>query len=564
MKPTFYRFQPGRAGLRLLPARPHPLGLRFSSPCPRFLRLLPLCLLLCLLLSACGASADQASDVSHAENVGKAESSGQSENRTATAFESSIGTPDTQEDPQLREREEQARQLVASMRDGDFDTVAALFNEQMAAALTAEALKEGWEAAARPLGAYIGHISATGQPLENGCSVAVLEKYEGNGILVLASFDDAGLLQGLWITYQDVSDMEIVNPQDSTEPDAPADAESSDSAGGADSLEGGAASALPIHVREEEITVQGRPDYPLLGTLTLPEDVQNPPVVILVHGSGSSDRNETINGNVPFRDIAWGLAEQGIASIRYDKRYYTYPQAAAEPDALTIEAEVMQDVDAAIALATGDARLDSRRVYVLGHSLGGMLTPAIAEAHPDLAGIISMAGSLRPLWDIVYDQNQEAAQAARPSLSEEENRTLDQQLALVEADRDTLRQLSADEQLADLSRLPEGLSPDTLLLGIPLSYWSSLERFAGLNFIEHVSMPILILQGDADFQVYPEEDYLLWQTALAGRENAVFHLYAGLNHMMMPTQGRRDLSEYAVKNTVSEEVIADIADFVLH
>ena len=48
------------------------------------------------------------------------------------------------------------------------------------------------------------------------------------------------------------------------------------------------------------------------------------------------------------------------------------------------------------------------------------------------------------------------------------------------------------------------------------------------------------------------------------RENAVFHLYAGLNHMMMPTQGRRDLSEYAVKNTVSEEVIADIADFVLH
>ena len=223
----------------------------------------------------------------------------------------------------------------------------------------------------------------------------------------------------------------------------------------------------------------------------------------------------------------------------------------------------MQDVDAAIALAMNDPRLDSRRVYVLGHSLGGMLAPAIADAHPDLAGIVSMAGSLRPLWDIVYDQNQEAAQAVRPSLSEEESRQLDKQLALVEADRDTLRQLSENGQLADLSLLPQDISPDAVFFGIPLSYWSSLERFCGARLLEHISMPILILQGDADFQVYPDTDYTLWQSALAGRENVVFHLYAGLNHLMMPTQGRRDLSEYAVKNTVSEEVIADIADFIL-
>ena len=84
-----------------------------------------------------------------------------------------------------------------------------------------------------------------------------------------------------------------------------------------------------------------------------------------------------------------------------------------------------------------------------------------------------------------------------------------------------------------------------------------------MDVLEQISMPILILQGDADFQVYPDRDYPLWLTALEGRENAVFHLYAGLNHMMMPTQGRRDLSEYAVRNTVSEEVIADIVRFIL-
>lgn len=498
--------------------------------CLRRLYLPSLCLLLCILISACGRSADGASQ---AENAGQTEDAGQAENPTDAG--DGDGAPVAS---QFTEQEAQARQLVASMRDGDFDAVTALFNEQMAAMLTAEALKEGWDAAVEPLGAYVGHISAAGQALENGCVVLVLEKYEGNGILVQVTFDDAGLLQGLWITYQDVSGMETADLE-------------------------GAAPALPAHVLEEEITVQGHPDYPLSGTLTLPEGVSQPPVVILVHGSGSSDRNETVSGNTPFRDIAWGLAEQGVASIRYDKRYYTYPRAAAEPGALTIESEVMQDVDAAIALAMADTRLDSRRVYVLGHSLGGMLAPAIAHAHPDLAGVISMAGSLRPLWEIVYDQNQEAAQAARPSLSEEENRTLDEQLARVEADRDTLEQLAADGRLSDLSRLPEDLSLDTVLLGIPLSYWSSLERFSGMDVLEQISMPILILQGDADFQVYPDKDYPLWLTALEGRENAVFHLYAGLNHMMMPTQGRRDLSEYAVRNTVSEEVIADIVRFIL-
>ncbi|MCI8564877.1 MAG: alpha/beta fold hydrolase [Lachnospiraceae bacterium] len=538
-----------RPALSPVPAHPRPL-----YPRPRLLILALWCLLLCFLLIACGRSADDPSQAARTESVGEAEG------QTAADRQ---GTGDVSADLQLAAWEEQARQLVASMRAGDFDTVAALFNEQMAAALTAETLKEGWDATIEPLGAYVGPISATAQALENGGSVAVLEKYEGNGILVQVSFDGDGRLQGLWITYQDVSGMEVAVPESDARPETAAGTEALTPSAASETVGDSAAPALPAHVTEEEILVCGHPDYPLAGTLTLPEGGEPPAVVIFVHGSGSSDRNESINGNAPFRDIAWGLAERGIASIRYDKRYYTYPQAAADQDALTIEAEVMQDVDAAIALAMNDPRLDSRRVYVLGHSLGGMLAPAIADAHPDLAGIVSMAGSLRPLWDIVYDQNQEAAQAVRPSLSEEESRQLDKQLALVEADRDTLRQLSENGQLADLSLLPQDISPDAVFFGIPLSYWSSLERFCGARLLEHISMPILILQGDADFQVYPDTDYTLWQSALAGRENVVFHLYAGLNHLMMPTQGRRDLSEYAVKNTVSEEVIADIADFIL-
>lgn len=499
-----------------------------------------LCLLLLLTLSAC--SGPNAASSTAADTAGAGSEPGKRSEESASQMDAA--SPTETPDAHTAVLEEQAAQVVASMRTGDFASVVSLFNDELAAVLTADALQAGWDQTIEPLGAYIGHISATGEMIEDSCAVTVLEKYEGNGILVRVSFDSNDRLQGLWITYQDVSDLEVADPSSAFQEDAVP------------------VPAVPENVTEEEILVSGNPDYPLPGILTLPDGVERPPVVILVHGSGSSDRNETLNGNAPFRDIAWGLAEQGIASIRYDKRYYVYPQAAADPSAVTIEAEVLEDVDAAIALAANDPRLDSGRIYVLGHSLGGMLTPVIADAHPELAGIISMAGSLRPLWDIVYDQNSEAAAAARPSLSEEESRLLDSQLAQVEADVQTLRQLADDGQLADPALWPDSFTDGTLLLGILLSYWSSLERTAGAHYIDNVTMPILILQGDADFQVYPDKDYSLWQSTLAGRDNAVFHLYNGLNHMMMPTQGRRDITEYAVKNTVSGEVIADIADFI--
>lgn len=454
---------------------------------------------------------------------------------SVTAAEASQPSPanDTRKDA----LETKAMEMVTAMQNGDFATVAEQFNEDMAAVLTADALQSGWDSALAPLGSYVGHISIEIQSQDQGAFLAViLEKYENNGIQVQISFDSSDRIQGLFITYRDVSGMEPSIP--------PEEAASADG------------------FTEEPVTVTADPTYPLSGILTLPDDTVNPPVVILVHGSGSSDRNETIYGNTPFQDIAHGLAGMGVATLRYDKRYYVYPEAAADPSSITIEAEVLDDVDAAISLVMNDPRLDHSRVYVLGHSLGGMLTPSIAASHPELAGMISMAGSLRPLWEISYDQNQEAAAALRDTLSEADRLLLDAQLATVESDVAALRELWDSGQLADPSSLPDSIEKDAVRLGIPVTYWCSLARNAGTRFLDNITMPILILQGGADFQVYPDRDYVLWQKALSGRDNVEFHLYDGLNHLMMTTQGKRDISEYAVKNTVSEEVIADIAAFV--
>lgn len=412
--------------------------------------------------------------------------------------------------------EAKAEALVENMLEGNFEDARVDFSDDVLAVLTEDVLKEGWVTTVEPLGSYVGHVSTDHRLEGKYCIINVLSQFEGNGVLVTATFDANGKIAGLRTTYQEIGNLET-----------------------------------KAALNEIEITITGDVNYPLAGILTMPDNVDKPPVVILVHGSGASDMDETISGNTPFRDIAYGLAERGIASIRYHKRFYSYPQAASElGNSISLEQEVLEDVYAAIELAKTDNRIDTEGIYLLGHSLGGSLAPAIAHKHPELAGIISMAGTLRPLYEVSYDQVQEAAEAMRPTLSDTDKSLLEEQLKQIEGDVEMLR------------NIPATISEDTRLLDLPVNYWRSLGQYNGLNYIDRIAMPILVLQGEADFQVYHDVDFTLWQEKLTGRENAVLRLYPGLNHLMMPTQNKRDLSEYVVKSKVSEEVIDDIAVFI--
>ncbi len=416
----------------------------------------------------------------------------------------------------------EAEEVFDALLAGDFAAIAERFDENMAAVLDADGLEQSWSAVAPMLGDYLGRGEAELNE-QDGYTVAVLEaRFANSNLKVQIAYDSDGSIGGM--------QMQPVAPETT------------------DSVEETGAWT------EVELTVEADPAYPLGATLCLPEggDAALPPVVVLVQGSGSSDRNETILQNAPFRDIAHGLAELGVATLRYDKRTFIYPECAGDTGLdIDIRGEMLDDVNAAIALMRTDGRVDGSCIFVLGHSLGGMMVPAIAAENPDLAGAISMAGSLRRLWEIVYDQNQEAIAAYDAvELPEAQRAALDAQVAQIEADMATFRGGI------------DGLSDDATLLGVPARYWKSLEQYAGDHFIDQIDLPLLILQGDADFQVYADVDYPLWQQTLEGRENVTFCLYEGLNHLMMPTQGLRDTTEYVTPSHVREDVIADIAAFV--
>ena len=406
-----------------------------------------------------------------------------------------------------------AEAVVENMLADDFEAATAGFNNEMAELLPASELEASWDTVVAPLGEYQEHYQTSGEAQNNYYIVQVISRFELNSVVTSVTFDASGNVAGLWMNYY--------------------------------TIESG-----PIETDEFKEISLAVGEYQLPGILTVPTGGENPPVVLLVSGSGATDMNGTIGaaGNTVLRDIAHGLANHGIATLRYDDRYYAHPELANDEGAMTIEAEVLDDVYAAIGQLAIDSRVDSSRIYVLGHSLGGMLVPKIAAESNQLAGVISLAGSLRNLAEISLDQNIAAAEAIRTNLSAEEEKQLDAQLEKAEAEVSAILALKGDDGKTYLT--------------LPASYWYSLNQAVGLNYIDQLDIPILILQGSEDFQVYPQTDYALWQEYLADDPNATLVLYQGLNHLFMESDGSKTIAEYDAPNTVNQEVIDDIASWI--
>ncbi|HXI33901.1 MAG TPA: alpha/beta fold hydrolase [Gemmatimonadales bacterium] len=288
---------------------------------------------------------------------------------------------------------------------------------------------------------------------------------------------------------------------------------------------------------EREIQV-GTDPWLLPGTITVPKGPGPFPVVVLVHGSGPNDRDETIGGNRPFKDLAWGLASRGIAVVRYDKRTRVYG-ARMQSNFITLDAEVIDDALAALHLARSTTALVASRVFLLGHSLGAMLGPTIAARDGHLAGLILLAGPARRFADVLRDQIRYI-----DSLSGG-------------ADPGT------KEILAQLPALTaHTLPPDSVVLGVPAAYWYQLDTLRVTDRARTLKARVLVLQGGRDYQS-TMADFALWQRALAGRPNATLKSYPDLNHLFVTGSGKATPQEYqGPGGHVAPAVIDDLVRWI--
>lgn len=302
---------------------------------------------------------------------------------------------------------------------------------------------------------------------------------------------------------------------------------------------------------EREVTV-GEGEWKLPGTLLLPKSAQTAsraPAVVLVHGSGPNDRDETILGNKPFKDLAEGLASQGIAVLRYDKRTKVYGAQVAGLKRFTVKEETIDDAVQAVALLEKQPEIDPKRVFVLGHSLGGYLLPMILEQIPDARGGIALAGSTRPLEDIMVEQYEELIPQQTAGGSEE----------LKQKGQATLEQ--ARQARAAIKALDPSKIDGPPLLYAPPSYWLALAGYDPPARAAKLTMPLLILQGERDYQVKMTE-FANWKAALGSTPNVTLKSYPALNHLFIEGTGKSTPEEYQHPGHVFAEVINDIARWI--
>lgn len=395
---------------------------------------------------------------------------------------------------------ETVKSLSLNMTEGDFSETVGLFSENLSEQLDENSLKNAWDSTVSVIGDFAEISEVQEEQSGDNIVVTAVLRYTDKGLKVSFTFNSDGKIDGIWLNY----------------------------------------CALPENgdtYTEQAIKIG---EYELDGLLTLPNDTAEPPVVILIQGSGQTDMNETIGENVPFEDIAHGLADNGIAVIRFNKRFYQFPELA--DDTITVWSEIIDDVSAAVEYAENICGKDGK-IIIAGHSLGGMLAPEICKENPEADAMISLAGSPRHLADIIYDQSEASLRSAE--LTEEE----------ISAQLDVLK--------TEIEKIKSVTENDTEeYLGVNAGYWKSLGDIDAVKTAESLDIPMLFLQGGDDFQVYAHKDFELWQEYLSGKDNCTFKLYDGLNHLFMKSGGKTDSSEYDAKGSVSEEVIDDISEWI--
>jgi dienelactone hydrolase len=423
-----------------------------------------------------------------------------------------------------------AQAIVKKLVARDFDGVAATFSPKMRAEVGPPQLEAVWK-----------NIEASSGPFEGVADVVEKHATEATVVQLTAKFSKLEL--EVTVAVNDAShgvDGLFVRPKNN-HPYAP-----------------------PAYVdrmtfTEKETTVGAAP-WALPATITLPNDGAAPaarggkgvPGVVLVHGSGPNDRDETLGGTKVFRDLAWGLAARGVAVIRYEKRTRAHgTEMAKSVDELTPKEETVEDAALAVRVLAADPAVDPKRVFVAGHSMGATFAPRVAAQAPEVAGLVLLAGSTRPLEDVILEQHRYVL-GLHSDVPEEEKKkllsTLEEQV----------------KRVKDASLSPSTPSSE-LPLGIGAKYWLDLRGYDAAASAAALKKPVLALQGTRDFQV-TQADFARYEKAFAGRKDATLKLLPHLNHAFVaapPTAGPTSTpEEYDLDANVDAGVVDVVAKWV--
>lgn len=294
----------------------------------------------------------------------------------------------------------------------------------------------------------------------------------------------------------------------------------------------------------------GKAEFKNEGVLSLPRvNNKKVPVIIIVHGSGAIDKDLSIGPNKIYKDLAWGIAAKGVAVFRYDKRTFLYKDKIlannkSGKENYDVRNEYFEDLKDAISALSQRSEIDASKIFIIGHSEGGYLIPLINKNFKQVAGFISMAGTLREIPELALEQMDYLA--PKESLDEK-----------------TLMKLNIEKQKVSnsLSKNINKKMSDDSVFAFPVNYWLYLKSYDTKSMAKKIEKPIYVLQGERDYQVLMK-DYHIWVEVMKDKPNVNYKSYPQLNHLFLEGTGKSTPAEYTVPTNVPEYVIDDIANWV--
>lgn len=403
--------------------------------------------------------------------------------------------------------------VVTNLNKGKYNKLYRCFDATMKENISKKQLKEVWETLVATAGELKSIDDIKTEDRDGGIKQTGILKFENSSVKMILSQNDKKELSGLFVTqlgYQPPS------------------------------------YALGLGTGKKRINFFSD-SLELPGELIIPIDCNNCPVVVLVHGSGPNDKDETFGPTKVFYDIAMGLASKGIATFRYDKRFHIYPDLMSKQ--FDLYDETINDAIAALKTIQQDSSLQFGKYVMMGHSLGAYSMPLIADAvASSLDGAILFSGNARRLEDLIDYQMKYLTGFDDVITDEEEQYIID----------NTAR--SRNIRNGDYT---DSTSSENLLAYWPGTFWKGIKEYDPVATLKkNTQTPFFIMQGEKDYQI-TMEDFALWKEGTTGMSNVKLQSFPGLTHFFTPTDAERGSpQDYFAPNNVDEGVIDAIAEWV--
>jgi len=331
----------------------------------------------------------------------------------------------------------------------------------------------------------------------------------------------------------------------------------------------------PYPYYSEEVVFENKTaNLNLAGTLTFPKKEGTYPAVILISGSGESNRNEEIMGHKPFLVIADYLTRNGIVVLRYDDR--GVGKSTGNHKTATT-ADFSTDALSAVTYLKTRPEIDPKKIGFIGHSEGGVIAPMAASKSNDIAFIVLLAGTGVRGDQLLIEQSKLILKAM--GTSEETIQKTDQfnkhvyKMVMESNDTASLKneisqfikeELKKDDSQLKLSGMDEENYVKTRSNMITSPWMHYFIKYDPAPTLEKVKCEVLVLNGEKDLQVAANQNVPAITNALTKGGNQKFTVkrYPNLNHLFQECETGA-ISEYAsIQQTFSPKVLTDINNWI--